>query len=88
VRNPLHPARRRAALVAALGAPALVVAHPSQASANILTPLPQNTDRPEQGFSPAYDGDGCYATAAIGARRHHQPRRQPDPALKDRVKLT
>lgn len=43
------------------------MAHPSQASANVLTPLPQNTDRPEQSFSPAYNGDRCYATAAIGA---------------------
>ncbi|MBO4257299.1 hypothetical protein [Streptomyces griseorubiginosus] len=48
--NPLHPARRRAALAAVLGEPALVVALPGQASANVLTLLPQNTDGLEQSY--------------------------------------
>jgi hypothetical protein len=53
----------------ALGAMTLVVALPASAHANVLTLLPQNADGLEQTFSPAYDydGDGCYATAAIGA---------------------
>ncbi|MER6224480.1 NPP1 family protein [Streptomyces sp. 900105755] len=69
----LHtPTRRRPlrkALAAALGALALVVAVPATAHADVLTLLPQNADGLEQTFSPAYDydGDGCYATAAIGA---------------------
>ncbi|MEV7000921.1 NPP1 family protein [Streptomyces sp. NPDC093982] len=52
-----------------LGAMTLVVALPASAHANVLTLLPQNADGLEQTFSPAYDydGDGCYATAAIGA---------------------
>jgi len=66
-----HPFSRsgRSALAAVLGALALVVALPAQANADVLTLLPQNADGPEQTFSPAYDydGDGCYATAAIGA---------------------
>ncbi|MEU9335969.1 NPP1 family protein [Streptomyces sp. NPDC048290] len=55
--------------VAALGALALVVALPAPAQASVLTPLPQNAPGLDQTFSPAYDydGDGCYATAAIGA---------------------
>ncbi|MEU9238718.1 NPP1 family protein [Streptomyces sp. NPDC048385] len=66
------PTRRRPlrkALAAALGALALVVAAPATAHADVLTLLPQNADGLEQTFSPAYDydGDGCYATAAIGA---------------------
>ncbi|MFD0004925.1 NPP1 family protein [Streptomyces sp. NPDC127178] len=53
----------------ALGAMTLVVTLPASAHANVLTLLPQNADGLEQTFSPAYDydGDGCYATAAIGA---------------------
>ncbi|MEU8847951.1 NPP1 family protein [Streptomyces sp. NPDC048564] len=53
----------------ALGAMTLVMALPASAHANVLTLLPQNADGLEQTFSPAYDydGDGCYATAAIGA---------------------
>ncbi|MFF5482078.1 NPP1 family protein [Streptomyces sp. NPDC012935] len=53
----------------ALGAMTLVVALPASAHANVLTLLPQNADGLQQTFSPAYDydGDGCYATAAIGA---------------------
>ena len=66
-----HPFSRsgRSALAAVLGALALVLALPAQANANVLTLLPQNADGLEQTFSPAYDydGDGCYATAAIGA---------------------
>ncbi len=58
---------RRSVLTSALGAVALVVALPTTASADVLQPLPQNADGLEQSFSPAYDydGDGCYATAAI-----------------------
>ncbi|MGW1614937.1 NPP1 family protein [Streptomyces sp. NPDC002285] len=57
------------AALGALGAMTLVVALPASAHANVLTLLPQNADGLEQTFSPAYDydGDGCYATAAIGA---------------------
>ncbi|MEV6955310.1 NPP1 family protein [Streptomyces sp. NPDC051183] len=57
------------ALASTLGAAALVVALPTGASANVLRLLPQNANGLEQTFSPAYDydGDGCYATAAIGA---------------------
>lgn len=56
-------------LLAALGAMTLVVAIPAGAHADVLQLLPQNADGLEQTFSPAYDydGDGCYATAAIGA---------------------
>ncbi|MFJ8630108.1 NPP1 family protein [Streptomyces sp. NPDC093568] len=54
---------------ALLGALTLVAALPASAHASVLTLLPQNADGLEQTFSPAYDydGDGCYATAAIGA---------------------
>lgn len=57
------------AVLGALGAMALLVAVPATAHANVLQLLPQNADGLEQTFSPAYDydGDGCYATAAIGA---------------------
>ncbi|MFJ4466495.1 NPP1 family protein [Streptomyces sp. NPDC089424] len=57
------------AVLGALGAMALLVAVPTSAHANVLQLLPQNADGLEQTFSPAYDydGDGCYATAAIGA---------------------
>ncbi|MCX5329808.1 MULTISPECIES: NPP1 family protein [unclassified Streptomyces] len=57
------------ALIGAFGALTFVVAVPATAHANVLTLLPQNADGLEQTFSPAYDydGDGCYATAAIGA---------------------
>lgn len=56
-------------LASVLGAAALVLAAPTGASASVLRLLPQNADGLEQTFSPAYDydGDGCYATAAIGA---------------------
>jgi hypothetical protein len=67
--RPERPGRlRRSALASALGAAALVMALPADASASILQSLPQNADGLEQTFSPAYDydGDGCYATAAIG----------------------
>jgi hypothetical protein len=59
---------RRSAVVTVLGALALVVGQATAAQANVLTLLPQNADGQEQTFSPAYDydGDGCYATAAIG----------------------
>jgi hypothetical protein len=45
------------------------VAVPSIAYAAVLQPLPQNADTLELTYSPAYDydGDGCYATAAISA---------------------
>jgi Necrosis inducing protein (NPP1) len=68
-----RPGRRgrvgRSLLVSTIGAAALVMAVPALASADVLQPLPQNADGLEQTFSPAYDydGDGCYATAAIGA---------------------
>lgn len=70
--DPQPPTRRRPlskAVAAVLGALALVVAVPATAHASVLTLLPQNADGLEQSFSPAYDydGDGCYATAAIGA---------------------
>ncbi|WP_405962691.1 NPP1 family protein [Streptomyces sp. NBC_00723] len=57
------------ALLGAIGAMTLVVAIPATAHANVLTLLPQNANGLEQTYSPAYDydGDGCYATAAIGA---------------------
>ncbi|MHB9859190.1 NPP1 family protein [Streptomyces sp. YIM S03343] len=56
-------------LLGAVGAMTLLVAVPTTAQANVLTLLPQNADGLDQTFSPAYDydGDGCYATAAIGA---------------------
>ncbi|MGW3289332.1 NPP1 family protein [Streptomyces sp. NPDC001002] len=56
-------------LLGTVGAMTLVVAIPASAHASVLTLLPQNADGLEQTFSPAYDydGDGCYATAAIGA---------------------
>ncbi|MDH6218980.1 NPP1 family protein [Streptomyces pseudovenezuelae] len=56
-------------LLGTLGAMTLVVAVPASAHASVLTQLPQNADGLEQTYSPAYDydGDGCYATAAIGA---------------------
>ncbi|MFJ4323125.1 NPP1 family protein [Streptomyces tricolor] len=58
-------------LAAALGALALVLTGPGTAEASVLRLLPQNADGLEQTFSPAYDydgdGDGCYATAAIGS---------------------
>jgi hypothetical protein len=59
--------RKLSALAAAFGVAVLTLSLPSPASAAILTPLPQNADGWEQSFSPAYDydGDGCYATAAI-----------------------
>lgn len=66
-----RPKRRgrlsRSALTSALGAVALVLALPASAHADVLQALPQNADGLEQTFSPAYDydGDGCYATAAI-----------------------
>ncbi|GAA3752414.1 NPP1 family protein [Streptomyces tremellae] len=58
---------RRPLAAGALGAALLVVGLPGQASADVLPSLPQNADGLEQTFSPAYDydGDGCYATAAI-----------------------
>lgn len=69
--RPKRPSRRLgwSALASAVSAMALVVALPTSASANVLTLLPQNAGGTEQTFSPAYDydGDGCYATAAIGA---------------------
>lgn len=63
-------ARKRSASRAALGvlgALGTVVAFPFAASADVLQALPQNADSIEQTYSPAYDydGDGCYATAAI-----------------------
>jgi hypothetical protein len=60
---------RRSALTSALGAAALVIALPGSANASVLPLLPQNADGLEQTYSPAYDydGDGCYATAAIGS---------------------
>lgn len=67
--RPKRPARRyRSALASTLGAAALVLALPGIANASVLQALPQNADGLEQTFSPAYDydGDGCYATAAIG----------------------
>ncbi|MFD4523091.1 NPP1 family protein [Streptomyces sp. NPDC058470] len=59
----------RSAIVGALSALALVVALPTSAHADVLQLLPQNASGLEQTFAPAYDydGDGCYATAAIGA---------------------
>lgn len=61
--------RKLSALAAALGVAVLTLSLPSPAGAAILSPLPQNADGWEQSFSPAYDydGDGCYATAAIGS---------------------
>lgn len=69
IRRPTRPGRfRRSALASVLSAAALVMVVPTDASASILQALPQNADGLEQSFSPAfdYDGDGCYATAAIG----------------------
>ncbi|MFE6844122.1 NPP1 family protein [Streptomyces sp. NPDC057686] len=42
---------------------------PAVAVAGVIPALPQNGDGLEQTFSPAfdYDGNGCYATAAIGS---------------------
>ncbi|MFF4040197.1 NPP1 family protein [Streptomyces sp. NPDC001816] len=64
-----NPKSLTKALLGALGALTLVVAVPASAHANVLQLLPQHADGLEQTFSPAYDydGDGCYATAAIGA---------------------
>ncbi len=51
------------------------MALPASAQANVLQLLPQNADGLEQSFSPAYDydGDGCYATAAIGSTAPSTP---------------
>ena len=69
VSGPKRPGRLGRSVVAtAFSAAALVMALPAEAHASILQSLPQNADGLEQSFSPAYDydGDGCYATAAIG----------------------
>jgi hypothetical protein len=60
---------RRSALASVAGAALLALTLPGVAQADIVKPLPQNADGLEQTFSPAfdYDGDGCYATAAIGS---------------------
>lgn len=62
-------ARRGLRLTSVLAAAALAVLVPA-ATAHADPPhnLPQNADGWEQSFSPAYDydGDGCYATPAIG----------------------
>lgn len=52
-----------------MGAVALVVALATDAAADVLQRLPQNANSLELTYSPAYDydGDGCYATAAIGS---------------------
>ncbi|WP_223206315.1 NPP1 family protein [Streptomyces xanthii] len=64
-----HGRRTRRAILAGGGAVVLAVAMATPAHAAVLQPLPQNADGVEQSFSPAYDydGDGCYATAAIGS---------------------
>jgi hypothetical protein len=61
--------RRRSRLATLLGATALAVIIPaSVAHADPPRNLPQNAGGYEASFSPAYDydGDGCYATPAIG----------------------
>lgn len=61
-----------AALPAAL---LLVLGMSIPAQAQVITKLPQNADGLEQTFSPAYDydGNGCYATAAISPDGYVNP---------------
>lgn len=74
---------RRVAATAGLGAAALVMTLPAIAVADVMPPLPQNADGLEQTFSPAfdYDGDGCYATAAISSSGALNPGRGPGGAV-------
>lgn len=55
-------------LLSSVGAIALVVAAPATAFADPPRALPGNASGQEQTFQPAYDydGDGCYASPAIG----------------------
>ncbi|UQW99542.1 NPP1 family protein [Streptomyces sp. RerS4] len=65
-----HPRGRRGLrlLVTAAATAAALLLPASTAHADPPHNLPQNADGWEQSFSPAYDydGDGCYATPAIG----------------------
>ena len=62
-------------LAGLVGAALLGLSLPGSAIATIIGSLPQNADGVEQSFSPAYDydGDGCYATAAINAQGELNP---------------
>lgn len=67
--RPASPGRRASRIGALLGATALAILVPaSSAHADPPHNLPQHAGGYEQSFSPAYDydGDGCYATPAIG----------------------
>ncbi|MYT23583.1 hypothetical protein GTW69_25415, partial [Streptomyces sp. SID7760] len=74
---------RRTLTTAGLGAAALVMALPAVAVADVIPALPQNADGLEQTFSPAfdYDGDGCYATAAISSGGVLNPGLKPGGAV-------
>lgn len=77
---------RRSAIACLLAAAALVMVLPAGAHAAVLRQLPQNADALEQSFSPAYDydGDGCYATAAIGLDGTLNPGLKPGGAVNGR----
>ncbi|WP_442807189.1 NPP1 family protein [Streptomyces sp. NBC_01294] len=70
-RSVLTPRMRRrgwgVTLASALGAFVLTLSMSTPAQAEIITNLPQKASGLEQTFSPAYDydGNGCYATAAL-----------------------
>ncbi|MFJ4406634.1 NPP1 family protein [Streptomyces sp. NPDC088910] len=58
---------------------AFILALSAPAQANVINKMPQNADGTEQAFSPAYDydGDGCYATAAISSDGYVNPGLKP-----------
>ncbi len=75
--------RKRRLLGVALGTAALMVTSAAAAWAAPPPSLPQNAGGLEQSFSPAYDydGDGCYATPAIGADGTLNPGLNPTGAV-------
>src|SRR3712207_5005007 len=78
-----RPRRRRRVLGIALATVALMVTSAAAAYAAPPPSLPQNAGGYEQSFSPAYDydGDGCYATPAIGADGTLNPGLNPSGAV-------
>jgi len=77
------PRRRRRLIGVALGTAALMVTSAAAAFAAPPPGLPQNAGGLEQSFSPAYDydGDGCYASPAIGADGTLNPGLNPSGAV-------
>ncbi|MGW6276543.1 NPP1 family protein [Kribbella sp. NPDC055071] len=75
--------RKRRWLGVVLGTVALTITSAGVAFAAPPPPLPQNANGYEQSFSPAfdYDGDGCYASTAIGPDGTLNPGLNPSGAV-------